>query len=142
MVVLVDNDRDDMDLLKEALYRNNFIGEVAFVSSGQILIDLLHKMINQFSVVIEPELILLDLSIPFKNGFDALRNIKNNPLLKSIPVIVYSSSTNKYDEHKCFELGCNLFFRKPTSMDDYDELVSVIINYLKTCDMVKKNLIY
>lgn len=137
MILLVDNDIDDIDLFKEALYRNNFVGEIAFISNGDILIDFLHKMSGQIAMGIEPELILLDLSMPFKDGFEALREIKNSPVLKSIPVIIYSSSNNKYDERKCFELGCNLFFKKPTTMMEYDELVSVLVNYMKTIEIVK-----
>jgi DNA-binding response OmpR family regulator len=125
MVFLVDDDIDDVEFVQEAFHKNNYEGELAVAPNGQVLMRQLTDSIQK-----KPGLILLDLNMPVKSGFDALQEIKGHPSLKSIPVIILTSSTSKADEMRCFELGCTLFFRKPTSIDEYNALARLIINVL------------
>jgi chemotaxis family two-component system response regulator Rcp1 len=69
--------------------------------------------------------------MPLKNGFEVLSELKNDPLLKSIPVMILTASSNKQDEIRCFELGCNMFWNKPSTLAEYNTLVNVIINFLE-----------
>jgi CheY-like chemotaxis protein len=129
MVFLVDDDSDDIEIVQEALYRNNYHGEIGFASNGQVLMDQLSSVAAAEKK--KPDLILLDPNMPLKNGFEVLSELKNDPLLKSIPVMILTASSNKQDEIRCFELGCNMFWNKPSTLAEYNTLVNVIINFLE-----------
>ena len=135
MVFLVDDDLDDIEIVQEALYRNNYKGEVGMAANGKVLMDQLSAAKTEKHK--KPDLILLDLNMPLKNGFEVLTELKSHPNLRSIPVIVLTASSNKQDEIKCFELGCNMFWNKPSSMDEYDTLVSLVINFLDKRSQLK-----
>jgi CheY-like chemotaxis protein len=123
-VLLADDDFDDLELVKEAFFESGFQGSIATAWNGQMLMDQLHHSAER------PDLILLDLNMPLKSGFEALEEIKQNPLLKSIPVMILTASTRKEDELKCFELGCFSFWRKPVSMAEYNSLANVVKTFL------------
>jgi CheY-like chemotaxis protein len=122
MVYLVDDDIDDLELVQDALAMNSYEGPVSTILNGKALIDKLTAKENTR----RPDVILLDLNMPLKDGFETLEEIKGNPDLKNIPVIVLTASSKKEDEIRCFELGCNFFYTKPTSMHDYKALVAMV----------------
>lgn len=126
MVYLVDDDIDDVELVEEALHSNNYQGKIAKAANGHILMASLMELGDD-----KPELIVLDLNMPLKSGFDVLKEIKTHAILKSIPVIILTASSRKEDEIKCIELGCSLFLRKPTTLADYNSLVHLILKFLK-----------
>jgi CheY-like chemotaxis protein len=127
MVFLVDDDIDDVEIVQEAFQRNHYTGEIGVASNGKVFMEQIHATREQD----RPKIILLDLNMPLKNGFQVLDELKNDPSLKTIPVIVLTASNNKSDEIRCFELGCSLFYTKPTTVDDYNLLVTVVINFMK-----------
>lgn len=124
VVLLADDDFDDLELVKEAFYKSGFQGSIATALNGQLLMDQLHHSAER------PDLILLDLNMPLKSGFEALKEIKQDPLLKSIPVMILTASSRKEDELKCFELGCISFWRKPVTMDEYNTLANGVKAFL------------
>jgi CheY-like chemotaxis protein len=126
MVFLVDDDADDIEIVQDALQKNNYAGEIATASNGQALMDHLYRTNGR------PEVIVLDLNMPLKNGFEVLSELRNDPSLKSIPVIILTASSSKEDEIRCFELGCNMFWTKPSTLAEYNALVALIINFLKS----------
>jgi CheY-like chemotaxis protein len=125
MIYLVDDDTDDLDIVQEALVQNSYHGPIKTAINGQILMDNLNSQVNS-----NPDVILLDLNMPLKNGFEALTEIKSNPLLQDIPIIVLTASSKKEDEIKCFELGCNYFYTKPTTIDEYNNLITIIKRFI------------
>lgn len=125
MIILADDDPEDSELVNEALHRNHFSGETVMAEIGQLLMDLLHS-----PATANPQLILLDLNMPRKSGFEALKEIRSDEDLKAIPVVVLTASSNSNDEVRCFELGCNLYLRKPTLPQEYDALVRLIARFL------------
>ena len=127
MVYLVDDDVDDLEFVQEALMRNSYKGPVDTVANGQVLIDKLTSDQNP----VKPDVIVMDLNMPLKDGFQALEEIKNHPALKLIPVIILTASSNKEDEMRCFELGCQSYFRKPDRIDDYNNVVHAIKAHVK-----------
>lgn len=129
MVFLVDDDQDDIEIVQEALYRNNYKGKIEMATNGKLLMDKL--AILETDKEKTPDLILLDLNMPLKDGFQVLSELKSHPYLKSIPVIILTASSRKEDEIRCFELGCNMFWNKPSSMDEYNTLVSLVIKFLE-----------
>lgn len=125
MVYLVDDDVDDLEIVQEALIQNSYKGPVTTAQNGKILMDKLYE--DQ----VRPDVIVLDLNMPLKDGFETLHEIKSHPTFKNIPVIILTASENKADELRCFELGCNFFYTKPNSMKEYDSLVEVVKTFIK-----------
>jgi two-component system, chemotaxis family, response regulator Rcp1 len=121
MVYLVDDDDEDLELVQEALVLNSYKGPVKTASDGIKLMSLLQDVDGR-----QPDVIVLDLNMPRKDGFSALKEIKDHPIYKKIPVIILTASSAKTDRLKCFELGCSSFFTKPTKMDEYIPVVSAI----------------
>ncbi|HTE29153.1 MAG TPA: response regulator [Chryseolinea sp.] len=126
MVYLVDDDEDDLEIVQAALLNNSYKGPVDTASNGQVLLERL----NEQDRTQTPKVIVLDLNMPLKNGFETLAEIRTNPLLKGIPVIILTASSKKEDEIRCFELGCNYFCSKPSKMEDYVPIVMVIKRFL------------
>ena len=122
MVYLVDDDADDLEIIQEALSRNSYKGPVRTALNGLQLM----KDLQAPSESVKPDVIVLDLNMPLKNGFQVLEEIRTHPSLNRIPVIVLTASSNKRDEIRCFELGCNFFFRKPDTMPEYNPIASMV----------------
>jgi CheY-like chemotaxis protein len=74
-----------------------------------------------------PDLIVLDINMPIKNGFLTLHELRLDPLLANIPVIMLTSSARKEDEERCHQMGCRSFIRKPDSMQDYITLAERLL---------------
>jgi CheY-like chemotaxis protein len=115
-ILVAEDDEDDQELIRDALLESELAEQkLRFVTDGEELINLLQN------AVLLPSLILLDLNMPRKNGFQVLSEIKTSTKLKHIPVIVFTTSDNYSDIKKCHELGGNSFMTKPPG---YIELVS------------------
>src|SRR5687768_10491926 len=100
MVFLVDDDTDDLEIVREALADNKYEGPVNTASDGKRLFELLGNNSTH-----RPDVIVLDLNMPLMDGFQALQLIKEHELLRQIPVVILTASSNKDDERRCFELG-------------------------------------
>lgn len=122
MVYLVDDDTDDLEVMQEALVQNSYKGPVCTVLNGQDLMNHLRHPEGHGKA----DVIVLDLNMPLKDGFQVLEEIKKQPGLEGIPVIVLTASSRKADEIRCFELGCSFFFRKPNSMHEYSPIVMMV----------------
>ena len=126
MILVVDDDIDDVEFVEQALSRKNYGGNIISVSNGR---ELFSKLYN--TEVERPQAIILDLNMPFIDGFDVLKDLKNDERFSSIPVIVLTASSNVKDEIRCVELGCDLYLRKPSSFDAYDSLMLRILGFLE-----------
>ena len=126
MVYLVDDDIDDLEIIQAALVQNSYKGPVRTVTNGKLFMDELHEMNGNP----KPQVVILDLNMPLKDGFQVLREMKSHQALNSIPIIVLTSSQNKTDEIRCLELGCSLYFTKPYSLVDYDAIASAVKRFV------------
>ena len=124
-IVIADDDQDDRDFIKDALKRREYSGGFRCMENG---VELL-KYLKETGATL-PKLILLDLNMPLKDGYQALAEIKQDEVLRSIPVVILTSSSKPEDEPICFNLGAEQFFRKPLSMDEYDELASGLLQFI------------
>jgi CheY-like chemotaxis protein len=124
MIYLVDDDSDDVEIMKEALVENSYKGPVFSVNNGQALMDRLQTATDK------PDVVILDLNMPLKDGFQALEEIRSMPHLNNIAVIILTASSRKEDEIRCLELGCNYFFRKPYVMKEYSSLVGIVKKFI------------
>jgi len=123
-ILVADDDADDRMMIEEALRENRLANDLHFVSDGEDLLDYLHHR-GKFSDPVKnpkPGLILLDLNMPKKDGREALREIKSDPLLRGIPVIVLTTSKAEEDVYRTYDLGVNSFITKPVT---FDSLVSI-----------------
>ena len=119
IILLADDDADDRMLAKEALAESRLANDLRFVQDGEELMDYLYRR-GRFAAPGEaprPGLILLDLNMPRKDGREALREIKSDPNLRSIPIIVLTTSKAEEDIYRTYDLGVNSFITKPVSFD-------------------------
>lgn len=125
MILVVDDDIDDVEFVEQALSRRNYGGNIISVSNGQELFSQLYDTKGE-----RPQAIILDLNMPFVDGFDVLKDLKANEKFSSIPVVILTSSSAVKDEIRCMELGCDLYLKKPSSFDAYDTLMLRILAFL------------
>jgi CheY-like chemotaxis protein len=119
---MAEDDEDDRDAIRDAFARNRMIIDLSFVKDGEELLDFLRRRGPHVSAP-RPKLILLDLNLPRKDGREALREIKMDPLLRSIPIVVLTTSSQEEEILRSYDLGANSFITKPVT---FDELVRVI----------------
>jgi CheY-like chemotaxis protein len=125
-LLLIDDDDDDRTLFKEAIGVLDKSIQCWTAVDGQSALDIL-----MFDLVVQPDVIFLDLNMPKMNGLEFLKNIKNNRSFKSIPVIIYSTSSNPEDMRKTRELGAADFVTKPSDFDElYQKLISVLNKHM------------
>src|SRR3954463_90101 len=129
-ILMADDDADDRLLAKDALAECNLVNELLFVENGEELLDFLHRR-GKFSgsTIPRPGLILLDLNMPRKDGREALREIKLDPELRKIPVVVLTTSKADTDISKIYELGANSFISKPVTFDSLVNVMKIISSY-------------
>jgi CheY-like chemotaxis protein len=121
-VLIADDDPDDQRLTSEALAGIEPPADVRFVGDGEELLDYLRHQGKYADATSAPRpgVILLDLNLPRKNGCEALRDIKQDPDLRLIPVIVLTVSNAATDIRQVYELGANSYLCKPRT---YTELL-------------------
>jgi CheY-like chemotaxis protein len=125
-ILMADDDEDDRLLTADALRRSRLINEVRFVVDGDDLMQYLRGEGAYAPGGIpapRPGIILLDLNMPKKDGREALGEIKSDPLLRQIPVVVLTTSKAEEDIVRTYDLGVNSFVSKPVS---FEELASVM----------------
>lgn len=130
-ILIADDDSDDREMIREALQENRLSNDVRFVTDGEDLMDyLLHR--NKYSAPADapkPGLILLDLNMPKKDGREALKEIKSNPELRQIPVVVLTTSKAEEDIFRTYNLGSNSFVTKPVTFDSLVQVMKTIGRY-------------
>jgi CheY-like chemotaxis protein len=125
VVLMVDDDPEDILLTRDALREVAPRLKFKSVNDGQELTDYLARAINSGRDASQPfpELVFLDLNMPRKSGFEVLGEMRSHPVLKRIPVVIWSTSTLEGDVNRSFDMGANSFISKPQS---YDELLTVM----------------
>lgn len=130
-ILLADDDDDDCMLAQEALAESDGAFDLRVVRDGEELMDYLHHRGNYAiaNLAPRPNLILLDLNMPKKDGREALKEIKGNERLRQIPVVILTTSNAEEDVHRCYELGANSFIIKPFSFQDLVQVMRMIGKY-------------
>jgi CheY-like chemotaxis protein len=124
-ILLVEDSPRDAELVLAALAENHLANEVVSVSDGVEALDYLYRR-GQFSGRSngQPAIILLDLKMPRLDGTEVLRQIKGDPVLRIIPVIVMTSSREEQDLLRTYQLGANAYVVKPVKFADFMEAVT------------------
>ncbi len=129
-ILMADDDPDDRMLAEEALSENKLANDLHFVEDGVELMDYLHQR-GKFTAenAPEPGLILLDLNMPKKDGREALAEIKADPVLRRIPVIVLTTSKADEDIVRSYDLGVSSFITKPVTFEGLVDVTRAIGDY-------------
>lgn len=127
-ILMAEDDIEDQMLIKEALGASGLSHKLIIVNDGEELIDYLNQS-GKYSGVSLPGIVLLDLNMPRKNGHEALSEIKSNPKLRRIPVIVLTTSDAEEDIKSTYDMGVSSYICKPVSFDKLVELVNMVGRY-------------
>jgi CheY-like chemotaxis protein len=130
-ILLADDDEDDLELTQEALQRSRLGNDLRFVLDGEELMDYLLRRGRHADASVSPMpgLILLDLNMPKKDGREAIAEIKANPNLRKIPVIVLTTSKTEEDVFRSYDLGVSSFITKPVTFEGLVEAMRVLSQY-------------
>lgn len=128
VVLLVEDDPGDVFLTREAFEFNKLHTELHVVSDGVEAIDFLHRR-NRHVDAPRPDLVLLDLNLPRKNGREVLKEIKADASLRAIPVVVLAASEAEEDVLRSYQMGANAFVTKPVDFAGFIEVVRLIDNF-------------
>lgn len=130
-ILMADDDPDDRELTREVFRESRLANEFHTVEDGEELMDYLHRR-NRYAHLNGaplPGLILLDLNMPRKDGREALKEIKSDPHLRRIPIVVLTTSKAEEDILRSYDLGVNSYVTKPVTFSSLVELVRVLGRY-------------
>lgn len=129
-LLIADDDPDDRLLAEEALVESRLANGMHFVEDGEQLLDFLNQRgIYSGQDLPRPGLILLDLNMPRKDGREALQEIKADPNLRRIPVVVLTTSKAEEDVLRTYDLGVNSFIVKPVTFEQLVEVMRALGRY-------------
>jgi CheY-like chemotaxis protein len=130
-ILLADDDPDDRKLTQDAFVENRLVNVLHCVEDGEELMEYLRRQgryVDQKDAPL-PGLILLDLNMPRKDGREALKEIKADPELRRIPIVVLTTSKAEEDILRTYDLGVNSYVTKPVTFKSLVELVKVLGRY-------------
>lgn len=127
-LLLVEDNPGDVRLTREALRDGRLLINLSVVGDGEEAVEFIHRR-GRFADAPRPGLILLDLNLPRKSGREVLEDIKGDPDLCRIPVIVLTTSTAESDVLAAYQLKANCYLNKPVQLDDFMELVASIEDF-------------
>jgi len=130
-VLLVDDDPGDTLMIREAFADNKVRNELACVADGVEAMQYLRRE-GRYERAPRPDLILLDLNLPRKDGREVLAEIKNDPLLATIPVVVLTTSNAEEDVLRSYQLHANAYVTKPVDFDRFIQVVRQIDEFFVT----------
>ena len=126
-ILLVEDSPSDVRLIREALKETAIPVEITVARDGVEAMDLLNR--GEMGDVPRPDLILLDLNLPKKNGREVLAEVKASPGLKQIPVLVMTSSRADEDIAQAYSLNANCYITKPADLQEYVNVVRAIEDF-------------
>lgn len=131
IILMADDDADDRLLAQDAMYESRVLNELHFVEDGVQLLSYLRgdDYFSDRALYPMPGLILLDLNMPKMDGREALAEIKADPRLRSIPVVILTTSKAEEDRAKGCDLGAAAYITKPVTFDALVELMRTLGKY-------------
>lgn len=121
-ILLVEDDPGDVLITTEALEHSKIANQLHTVSNGEEAIQFLRQE-GEFADAVVPDLILLDLNLPRKDGREVLAEVKDDPQLRRIPIVVLTTSQAEEDIIRSYDLHANAYVAKPV---DFEQFVSVV----------------
>jgi CheY-like chemotaxis protein len=127
-VLLVDDSPADLDLTREGLDRSRHHFQVSTVNDGAEAISFLRRQ-GKYAQAPEPDLIVLDLNLPRKDGREVLSELKRDPRLMRIPVVIFTTSQASSDVDHSYAHGAHCYVRKPGNFPDYAAVVQSVADF-------------
>jgi CheY-like chemotaxis protein len=130
-ILMADDDQDDCMLTGDALKRARLANDLHFVADGEELLEYLHQR-GRYAApgsAPRPGLILLDLNMPRKDGREALQEIKADPNLRRIPIVVLTTSKSEEDILRTYDVGANSYITKPVRFESLVETMQILDKY-------------
>lgn len=131
LILLVEDSDIDFETTLRAFKKANMTNPVQRCEDGEEALDYLYQR-NRYSEADKypnPDLILLDLNLPGTDGREVLEEIKNDPKLRTIPVIVLTTSSDDEDIEKCYRAGANSYIQKPVDLDGFFAAIQRLKNF-------------
>lgn len=128
-ILMADDDDDDFLLTKKALKESHLVNELNRVKDGEELLQYLRHEGAFSGEHSRPGVILLDLNMPRMDGREALKEIKSDPELRDIPVVVFTTSKAEEDIIRSYQLGVNSFITKPVKFDNLIQVMAALGRY-------------
>ncbi|TCT13848.1 response regulator receiver domain-containing protein [Natranaerovirga pectinivora] len=119
-ILIADDDPDDRLMIKECFEEVGVPNPLVLVEDGEELVEYLYSRESRKDL---PALIVVDLNMPKKNGFEAINEISKSERLTHIPIAIFSTSKSESDKKKAFELGVKYYFPKPNSFDEMKKVL-------------------
>ena len=127
-ILLVEDEEADIELVTDAFKSAKFNSEIAVARDGDAAIAYVKKQ-GEFRSCETPDLILLDLNLPKKNGHQVLNELKADPNYGMIPIVIMSSSDAEADIVKCYQSHVNCYVQKPADLFEIEEIVGAIQHF-------------
>jgi CheY-like chemotaxis protein len=127
-ILLVEDNPADVRLIKETFKDFKVSNNLTVARDGMEAMAMLKKE-GQYLDSVKPDVILLDLNLPRKNGFEVLEELRMDPDLRRIPVVILSTSDSEKDVMKSYDLHANCFVTKPVGLDEFIKIVMSIENF-------------
>ncbi len=131
IILMAEDDQDDQLLTEEALEENDMPTSLYIVENGEELMDYLNQVApyNDDAKFPRPNLILLDLNMPKKDGREALKEIKADPKLRQIPIVALTTSQAEDDIYRSYDLGVSSYITKPVTFGALVTVMQVLSQY-------------
>ena len=130
-ILLVEDNPADVRLTQEAFREGKILNNLFVARDGVEALDFLRRR-GRFTGAVRPDLILLDLNLPRKDGREVLAEIKTDPVLMRIPVVVLTTSRAETDIVKTYNLHANCYVVKPVDLEQFCEVIKAIDNFWLT----------
>lgn len=130
-ILLVEDNPGDVRLTREALKEGKVLNKLNVVKDGVEAMEFLRKR-GKFTIESRPDLILLDLNLPKKDGREVLAEVKGDPNLKRIPVVILTTSKSEQDIIKTYDLHANCYITKPVDLNQFMNVIQSIEEFWLT----------
>jgi len=127
-ILLVEDNPGDIRLAQEALKEDKLSSDLYVVNDGMSAMQFLRGE-GAYKDTPSPDLVLLDLNLPRMDGREVLAEVKRDPELSKIPIVVLTTSRNEEDVCRAYTLNCNCYVTKPVAFDDYIEVIKAIDSF-------------
>jgi len=124
-VLLVDDDPGDIELTKASLEACKLVLDIAVVSDGEKAMEYLRRQ-GEYANIVLPDVVLLDLNMPRMDGREVLKAMKDDPVLRTIPVVILTTSDADKDVVAAYASGANCYVSKPMGLQQFSKVVNAV----------------
>ena len=127
-ILLVEDNEGDIILTTEALQECKVVNDVSVVRNGKLALDFVFKK-GDYDKALSPDIILLDINLPLKNGIEVLEALKSDETTKHIPIIMLTTSSSESDITKSYQHHANAYITKPVGVSEFLEAILSLENF-------------